>query len=187
MEDIARRSFVKGATIGALAFSIGGVEVMLTAREARAQGVALRVLTSDEAHTLEAIGDVMALGARQAGIAHFVDQQLTVPPGHALLSLRVTEARPPYVNFYRDTLATIEAAAKSAHGRKFGDLTEADKLAFVDLLSHQKVAGWDGKSSQAQVYATLRNDAVDVVYGTVEGFERIGVPYLPHILPERNW
>jgi len=29
----------------------------------------------------------------------------------------------------------------------------------------------------------VRSDAVDVVYGTVEGFERLGVPYMPHILP----
>jgi hypothetical protein len=26
-----------------------------------------------------------------------------------------------------------------------------------------------------------------VVYGTVEGFARLGVPYMPHILPERSW
>ena len=28
---------------------------------------------------------------------------------------------------------------------------------------------------------------IDVVYGTVEGFARLGVPYMPHILPERSW
>jgi hypothetical protein len=26
-----------------------------------------------------------------------------------------------------------------------------------------------------------------VAYGTVEGFARLGVPYMPHILPERSW
>ena len=37
------------------------------------------------------------------------------------------------------------------------------------------------------VYGMLRNDAVDVVYGTVEGFARLGIPYMPHILPQRSW
>jgi hypothetical protein len=187
MDDIARRSFIKGASIGALAFTIGGAEVMLTARQARAQGVPFAVLTADEAQTLETIGDVLAIGARQAGIAHFVDQQLTVPAGYALFSLRVTEFRPPYVNFYRDALAALESSAKSVHSRKFADFTEAEKLEFVELLSRQEIESWDAEASQALVYSVLRNDAVDVVYGTVEGFARIGVPYLPHILPPRKW
>jgi hypothetical protein len=132
MNDIARRAFMKGAGIGSLAFTVGGVEVLLTAAQARAQGVPLRVLTPDEARTLEAVGETLAVGARQAGIAHFVDQQLALPPGYALLTLRMSEVRP-------------------------------------------------------FVYGTLRNDAIDVAYGTVEGFARLGVPYMPHILPERSW
>lgn len=187
MEELARRQFIKGATVGALAFTVGGVDVMLTAREARAQGVPLRVLTVDQARTLEAIGDILAIGAREAGIAHFVDQQLTVPAGHALLSVRVSEIRPPYADFYRDALAAVERAAKTANGRNFSAFSEPEKLAFVDILSRGDIKNWDGHVPQAAVYAALRNDAVDVVYGTVEGFERIGVPYLPHILPERKW
>ena len=45
---------------------------------------------------------------------------------------------------------------------------------------------WQGPA-QGSVYGTLRNDAVDVVYGTVEGFARLGIPYMPHILPQRSW
>lgn len=185
MEVMARRSFIRGATIGALAFTIGGAEVLLTPAQARAQGVAFKVLTPAEVRTLEMIGDVLAIGARQAGIAHFVDQQLGVPPGYALFSVRVADIRPPYVEFYRNALATIDAAAQAPGG--FAALSEADQFAFVGRLSRGEVAGWNGRVSQAAVYAALRNDAVDVVYGTVDGFARIGVPYLPHILPERNW
>ena len=145
------------------------------------------VLTPAEAETLETVGAVLALGARQAGIAHFVDQQLTVPPGHALFFLRVTEFRPPYVDFYRDTLAALESSAQTMHSRRLRDFSEAEKLEFVELLSRQEIESWDAKASQALVYSVLRNDAVDVVYGTVEGFDRIGVPYLPHILPPRKW
>jgi hypothetical protein len=26
-----------------------------------------------------------------------------------------------------------------------------------------------------------------VVYGTMEGYEALGVPYMPHIAPDRRW
>lgn len=38
---------MQGAGLGALAFTIGGAEVMLTPRQARAEGVPLRTLTAD--------------------------------------------------------------------------------------------------------------------------------------------
>jgi hypothetical protein len=186
MDDIARRAFIKGASIGALAYSVGGVEVLLTPRQARAQGVPFKMLTADEAQTLEAIGDTLAIGARQAGVAHFVDQQLTQPPPLALLSVRVSEIRPPYVNFYRSALGAIEGAAKAMEGRRFGELDEAARIKFVTQLRARELKDWKGPA-QPIVYASLRNDAVDVVYGTVEGFERVGVPYLPHIVPEQRW
>jgi hypothetical protein len=118
MVEIARRAFMQGAGIGALAFTIDGVEVMLTAAQARAQGVPLRVLKPDEAQTLEAVGETLAIGACQAGIAHFVDQQLGLPPPFALLTIRVSELRPPYIDFYRAALGGIERASQAQLGRK---------------------------------------------------------------------
>jgi hypothetical protein len=52
MHDIERRAFMKGAAIGALAFTVGGAEVLLTPRAARSQGVPLRTLTAAQAATL---------------------------------------------------------------------------------------------------------------------------------------
>src|SRR5258708_36609607 len=131
MDDIARRAFMRGAGIGALAFSVGGAEVMLTAAQARAQGVPLRMLTPDEARTLEAVGETLAIGARQAGIAHFVDQQLGLPPPFALLTIRVSELRPPYVDFYRAALGGIEKASQTLHSPKYAEPTEAEQGDFV--------------------------------------------------------
>jgi len=186
MNDIERRAFVRGVAIGALAFSVGGVEIMLTAQQARAQGVPLRMLKPDEAKTLEAIGETLAIGAREGGIAHFVDQQLTLPPAFALLTVRVTETRPPYVDFYRAALAGIERASQGQFGRGYAELAEAEQHDFVTRLRQNKLERWQGPS-QGSVYGILRNDAIDVVYGTVEGFARLGVPYMPHILPARSW
>ncbi len=58
MEAIERRAFMKGAGLGALAFTVGGVEVMLTPSEARAQGAPLRTLTAEQAATLDALGRI---------------------------------------------------------------------------------------------------------------------------------
>jgi len=186
MDEIARREFVKGAALGAFAFTVGGAEVLLTPRQARAQGAAMRVLKLEEAQTLEAIGETLAIGARQYGIAHFVDSQLAVSPEEALLTIRVTETRPPYVNFYRAALAGIERASQGKHQRAFATLDPAEQRDFVNALRQGKLESWQGPA-QAGVYLTLRNDAIDVVYGTVEGFERIGTPYMPHIKPTRSW
>jgi hypothetical protein len=186
MAEIARRDFVSGAALGALVFTVAGAEVLLTPRQAYAQGVPFRVLEPPEVATLEAVGETLAIGARQDGIGHFVDQQLTQPPAHALLSLRVTETRPPYVNFYRAALGGIDRASHALHQRGFAALDASQQHDFVDRLRQDKLEGWQGPA-QGSVYGTLRNDAVDVVYGTVEGFARLGIPYMPHILPERSW
>jgi hypothetical protein len=186
MERIARRDFVTGAALGALAFTVAGAEVLLTPKQARAEGVPFRVLEAHEVATLEALGETLAIGARQDGIAHFVDQQLTVPPPHALLSLRVTEVRPPYADFYRAALGGIDHASQALHQRGFAELSATQQHDFVDRLRQGKIESWQGPA-QSFVYGTLRNDAIDVVYGTVEGFARLGIPYMPHILPTRSW
>ena len=59
MANIGRRGFVKGATAGALAFAVGGVEVIMTAHEARARGVPFRLLDGHQGETLEALGETL--------------------------------------------------------------------------------------------------------------------------------
>ena len=186
MDDIERRDFIRGATIGAIAFTVNGATVLLTPQQARAQSVPLRVLTSEEAQTLEAIGETLAIGARQYGIAHFVDSQLAAPPEKCLLSIRVSEARPPYVNIYRTALSAVAKACEAQHKRKFADLTAAEQKDFVNALRQNKFENWQGRS-QGGTYLMLRNDALDVAYGTVDGYARLNVPYMPHIVPERSW
>jgi hypothetical protein len=44
-----------------------------------------------------------------------------------------------------------------------------------------------GRSTRGFVYFLLRSDAVDVVYGTVEGYAALGIPYMPHIAPTKRW
>ena len=65
-------------------------------------------------------------------------------------------------------------------------MTAAQQHDFIDLMRQGKLDDWKGPP-QRRIYGIFRDDGVDVVYGTVEGFERLGVPYMPHILPKARW
>ncbi len=125
MTGIERRAFVQGAGLGALAFTVGGVEIMLTPRQAHAEGVPLRTLNADQAATLDALGETLVPGAKEAGITQFIDQQISVPPEQALLQARILNVRPPFANFYRAALGAVDAASNKTKGKKFAALTAA--------------------------------------------------------------
>src|SRR5215204_4131381 len=120
------------------------------------------------------------------GIAHFIDQQLSVPAEEALLEARIMNVRPPCANFYRAAIGAVNRASQTLHGRKFADLSTVEQRDFVNLMRQNKIDGWQGPAG-GFVYFLLRSDAVDVVYGTVEGYEALGIPYMPHIAPDRRW
>jgi Gluconate 2-dehydrogenase subunit 3 len=187
MEQMERRAFMKGAAMGALAFTVGGAEILLTPRAARAQGVPLRTLTAAQAEALDALGETLVPGARQAGISHFIDQQISIPAEQALLEARILNVRPPYANFYRAALGAIDRASQAANGgRGFAQLNPAEQRSLVDTMRQNKVDGWQGPPGPF-VYLILRSDAVDVVYGTMEGYAGLGIPYMPHIAPTKRW
>src|SRR5579864_405298 len=119
MESIGRRGFMKGATLGALAFSVGGVEILMTPTEARARNVPFRLLDAHQGETLEALGETLVPQAREAGIAHFIDQQLSVPPHEALLQARIFSFRPPFAEFYRSAIAAVDEGSRKIFGRDF--------------------------------------------------------------------
>jgi hypothetical protein len=186
MANIGRRGFVRGASLSALAFTVGGVEVVMSAGQARARGVPFRLLDAHQGETLEALGETLVPQARESGIAHFIDQQLSVPPHESLLQARIFNFRPPFADFYRSAIKTVDGGSNKLFGRDFALLPAADQRQFVDSMRQNKVEGWTGPPG-ALVYAVLRADAVDVVYGTIEGYEALGIPYMPHISPDKRW
>ena len=186
MTNIPRRAFVKGAALGTFAFTVGGVTQILTTGQARAIGVPFRLLKAPEAETIESMGETLVPGARSAGIAHFIDQQISVPPEQALLQARILNVKPPFANFYRAAVRAIDGSSDKTFGRKFAMLSPSDKRDFVNLMRQNKAEGWQGPAGPF-VYGVLRSDAVDVVYSTMDGYEALGVPYMAHIAPERRW
>jgi hypothetical protein len=186
MDAMQRRVFLKGASMGLLSFTSGGADILMTAGEARARAVPFRLLSGEEAESLEALGEALVPGAREAGVAHFIDQQVSVPPGEALLEARIVNIKPPFINYYRAAIGGVEKASTARSGKRFAALSASEQHDFIDQLRLNKLDGWQGPPA-AQVYFVLRSDAVDVVYGTMEGYESLGVPYLPHIAPDKRW
>ena len=186
MTAIERRAFVKGAGLGALAFTVGGAEVFLTPAQAYAQGVPLRTLKPEEAETIEAMGEALVPGAREGGIVNFVDQQISGPAEEALLEARILNVKPPYANFYRAAIGAINNASTAKHGKPFAQLDAATQHDFVDQMRQNKIDGWKGPGGPF-VYLILRSDAVDVVYGTMAGYKSLDIPYMAHIEPKRSW
>ena len=186
MDAMERRVFLKGASMGVLAFTVGGVDVLMTPREAHARAVPFRMLNGEEADTLEALGETLLPGAREAGFVHFIDQQVSVPPAEALLEARIVNVKPPFINFYRGAIGGVNKASTARSGKRFAALSATEQHDFIDQLRQNKIGGWQGPPA-GLVYFVLRSDAVDVVYGTMEGYESLGVPYLAHIEPDKRW
>jgi hypothetical protein len=186
MDALERRVFLRGAGMGLLAFTVGGAEILMSPGEARARAVPFRLLSGDEAETLEALGETLLPGAREAGVAHFIDQQVSVTPEEALLEARIVNVRPPFIDFYRAAIGGIDKASTARGGKRFAALAAAEQHDLIDALRQNKLEGWQGPPA-GLVYFVLRSDAVDVVYGTMEGYESLGVPYMPHIPPDKRW
>jgi len=53
-------------------------------------------------------------------------------------------------------------------------------------MAADTLTGWAGPPA-SYVLFVLRADALDVTYGTPEGFENLGIPYMAHIMPEQFW
>lgn len=116
MNPIERRDFLRGTATGVLAFTTGGAEIIMSTREAHAQNVPFRLLQANEAETIEALGETLVPGARAAGIAHFIDQQLSVPPEEALLEASISMFAHPMPDFIEVRLppSTMRARRSTA-------------------------------------------------------------------------
>ena len=181
-----RRLFLQGTGLGLLSFSLGGASVLLSPRQARAQGADFKLLDATEVSILEAFGEVLVPGARAAGIAHFVDQQMSVDPNDSLFMAKYLNVPPPYADFYRAGLAALNRLSQALFDQAFDVISQQDAISLVRTISSSVPDGWKGPPAPL-FYICVRADAVDVAYGSVEGFAKLKIPYMPHILPPENW
>jgi hypothetical protein len=181
----SRREFLAGATF-LLTFTIAGCERRLTPAQARQEDVPLRTLDTEAVRTLESLGEVLLPGSAGAGLAHYIDHQLSGDPAGSLLMIKYLRVNPPYRDFYLPGLSAARAASLRKFGKAPAALDVEQRTALLTLMSAGQLEGWQGPPAQL-LYFVLRNDAVDVMYGTPAAFETLGVPYMPHIMPPQGW
>src|SRR5258708_31772783 len=144
MDAMERRVVLKGASMGMLAFTVGSADILMTPGEARARAVPFRMLNAEEAETLEVLGEALVPGARAAGVAHFIDHQVSVTPGEALLEARIVNVKPPFINFYRAAIGGVEKASVARNSKRFAALSAAEQHDFIHQLRPNKIGGWQG-------------------------------------------
>lgn len=182
-ENTRRELLVKMGT-GLVGITVGSAWGQLSPGQARAAGVPLRQLSEAEGRTLEALGDVLLPGAAAAGIAHYVDTQLSSET--PLLVLKYVDYSGPFLDFYQQGLRSLGSLGSARHGRSFYELGSDERVELVREISQKKPAEWDGPPAPLFYFVT-RSDAVDVCYGTQEGFAKLKIPYMAHILPPKKW
>jgi hypothetical protein len=186
MIEFDRRAALAGGARGLMGFTLRSEWQLLTPRQAFAEGAEIQILSEDETKTLEALGETRVPGARNAGIAYYVDAQLSGPLTDCLLVARLLGIAPPYSAFYKSVLKAIDALSVSRFGASFANIPATQQSDIVSALHAGTVEGWHSLPPQF-AYFVIRHDAVDVRYGTESGFADLRVPYMAHIAPPRKW
>jgi len=183
--QLTRREVLEGMGVGLAALTVSTALGSLSPAEARAQSVALAHFTPAQGRTLEALGEALLPGARLAGIAHYVDDQLGRE--RPLLILKYLDYDGSYGDFYRQGLAALDRLSLAQNKKSFVDSSAAQKTETLKSISSAQPKEWgSGPPAPLFFYAT-RSDAVDVFYGTQSGFARLSIPYLAHIAPPKDW
>jgi hypothetical protein len=169
-----------------LSFTVGSKLIWLSPNQAYSQQVSHKVLSSSEVNTLEKIADAFVPGSRDAGVSYFIDHHLSVSAEDSLLMIRYLGVPAPFLDFYRTSLIAAEKYSRDTYQQNIVDLSEKQFTDMVNAIAQGNIDNWDGPPA-AFFYFVLRSDAIDVVYGTEEGFENLDFPYMAHIQPPDKW
>ncbi|MBT3625971.1 MAG: Tat pathway signal protein [Gammaproteobacteria bacterium] len=182
----SRRTFIKQSGV-ALSYMLGGTHILMTPAAAREREIALQVFSKTEVLTLEALANAIVPGASKAGICHFLDYHLAQDAEDCLLMIKYMGlANQAYPDFYQDGIENARLHAVNRFGKSWAELNPSDSTILLDEMATDSVAMWKGAPASFFLFV-LRSDAADLVYGTEEGFAKIGVPYAAHIAPKSSW
>lgn len=181
----SRRLFLQSSGL-LLSYVIGGRPLLLTPAQAYAAGVASQVLSKNETTTLAVLAEAIVPGALSAGIAQYIDKQLTLATDDSLLMLKYLGVSPPFADFYKSGLQAVAQAATQAYNKSWAALSLDESRTLLNSIASGQVRNWQGPPAPF-FFFVLRSDACDVVYGTEKGFADINMPYRAHIKPERPW
>jgi len=170
-----RRLLTGGAALSW--FLVNGSWLRMSAAQARVAGFSPQILTDEQCTTLEILADELVPGARDSGIAAFVDSQLTAGEESLLIAKYLGVPAPQQLGFYQAALDS---------GTRLLATQDLSAAFAIELISKDEVLNWEGAPASFFSFV-LRADALDVVYGTEHGFEQLGIPYMAHISPQEAW
>lgn len=181
----SRRAFLQASGLS-LAYVLGGQTLWLSPAQAYAKQLPYKRLTAAEASTVELLADTIVPGAREAGIAHYLDSQLDAARDDCLLMIKYLGVPAPYDSFYQSALQAIDQIAQSRYEKPWPALSETQCKALTDQMVSGDIPDWKGPPP-GFFFFVLRADASDVVYGTVSGHSSIDFPHMAHIEPDQEW
>jgi Gluconate 2-dehydrogenase subunit 3 len=184
--DKHRRAFLRSSAIGLFAYTLAGCDVLLSPKDAREKGADFATFSAQQVRSLDALGEALLPGASKAGLSHYIDANLARAPGDSFLMVRYLDVVMPHRDFYVNGLAALDTACRKAFGKNFFALKEAEATPILAGLLKGNPPGWDNAANAPPAplfYLAVRGDAVDIVYGTMAGFEALDIPYLGHIDP----
>jgi hypothetical protein len=181
---VARRDFIVGGAL--LTFTLAGCEKKMTPAQARAAAVPFLTLDAGTAGVLDALGEILLPGSAAAGLSHYIDHQLSGAAADSMLMIKYLGVPAPFEAFYQSGLQAADALAHAVYSKAFAGLSNEQAGTLVTRMSGGQADGWQGPPP-GLFYFVLRSDAVDVLYGTEAGFEKLGVPYMAHIEPPSRW
>ena len=172
---LSRRHLLARGTAAGF-FTIAGQCLWLTPREAEARVFEPQVLSPEQCKALSMLGDAFVPGAAAAGLSAYIDLQLQAGDESLLIGKYLGVDTSAQTGFYRaaaDNVISLADQSISMH-------------TFATRMSTDAVSGWAGPPA-SYVLFVLRADALDVTYGTPEGFEKLGIPYMAQIKPDKPW
>lgn len=181
---------MRSAAIGLFSYHLAGCDTLMSPKEAREKNADFSILSPSEVSALEALGEGLVPGAIAAGLAHYIDANLTRDAGESLLMARYFDLTMPQGSFYKAGLAALDSHSRRQTGKAFADLGEAHATPIIASLLKGNPPDWDAVADAppaAIFYLAVRGDAVDIVYGTMAGFEALDIPYVGHIDPKSSY
>lgn len=172
---LSRRHLMARSTAAGF-FMVAGQWLWLTPQEAEAKAFEPQVLTADQCSALAKLADALVPGAAAAGFAAYIDLQLQAGDASLLIGKYLGVDTTAQTGFYQSAADNLIALASKV--MSFSDMARG--------MASDSLSEWMGPPS-SYVLFVLRADALDVTYGTPEGFEALGIPYMAHIMPETPW
>ena len=169
-----RKLLAHGGTVGV--FVVSGQCQWLTARAAEPRQFEPQILTGEQCEALAIVADQLVPGSRASGIAAYIDLQLQRGDESLLIGKYLGVDTSDQRDFYSAAADNLLAAMAEGAAPK----------QIVDQMAVDSLSVWSGAPA-SYVQFVLRADALDVTYGTPEGFEKLGIPYMPQKMPDNPW